>query len=292
MKNMNRRKFIRQGSLAASAAFALSQLPKQLFASASAENIPVGFQSWILRDDIGKNFATNLKMMSDMGYKLIEMCSPKGYGGGFAPLESIRPSELKKSINDNGLSCPSCHFGFKELTEDLESRIEWSKEIGLSHMVCSSMGLPKEATISDWQKAAERLNESGEKIKAAGLQAGFHNHSTEFAKIDSELIYDRLLKTFDPELVKLQFQTEVINLGYKASDYFNKYPGRFISSHLSDWTSDKKQAAIGSGVIDWKEFFAAAKKAGVQHFYVEMDADKFKDSIIDLFKEEGDMEIK
>ena len=279
MKNMNRRKFIRQGSLAASAAFALSQLPKQLFASASAENIPVGFQSWILRDDIGKNFATNLKMMSDMGYKLIEMCSPKGYGGGFAPLESIRPSELKKSINDNGLSCPSCHFGFKELTEDLESRIEWSKEIGLSHMVCSSMGLPKEATISDWQKAAERLNESGEKIKAAGLQAGFHNHSTEFAKIDSELIYDRLLKTFDPELVKLQFQTEVINLGYKASDYFNKYPGRFISSHLSDWTSDKKQAAIGSGVIDWKEFFAAAKKAGVQHFYVEMDADKFKDSI-------------
>jgi len=279
MKNMNRRKFIRQGSLAASAAFALSQLPKQLFASASAENIPVGFQSWILRDDIGKNFATNLKMMSDMGYKLIEMCSPKGYGGGFAPLESIRPSELKKTINDNGLSCPSCHFGFKELTEDLESRIEWSKEIGLSHMVCSSMGLPKEATISDWQKAAERLNESGEKIKAAGLQAGFHNHSTEFAKIDSELIYDRLLKTFDPELVKLQFQTEVINLGYKASDYFNKYPGRFISSHLSDWTSDKKQAAIGSGVIDWKEFFAAAKKAGVQHFYVEMDADKFKDSI-------------
>jgi len=279
MKNMNRRKFIRQGSLAASAAFALSQLPKQLFASASAENIPVGFQSWILRDDIGKNFATNLKMMSDMGYKLIEMCSPKGYGGGFAPLESIRPSELKKSINDNGLSCPSCHFGFKELTEDLESRIEWSKEIGLSHMVCSSMGLPKDATISDWQKAAERLNESGEKIKAAGLQAGFHNHSTEFAKIDSELIYDRLLKTFDPELVKLQFQTEVINLGYKASDYFNKYPGRFISSHLSDWTSDKKQAAIGSGVIDWKEFFAAAKKAGVQHFYVEMDADKFKDSI-------------
>ena len=276
---MNRRKFIQQGTVAAGAAFALSQLPKQLFANAGLSDIPVGFQSWILREDIGKNFAANLKMMSDMGYKLIEMCSPKGYGGGFAPLESIRPSELKKTINDNGLSCPSCHFGFKELTEDLESRIEWSKEIGLSHMVCSSMGLPKDATISDWQKAAERLNESGEKIKAAGLQAGFHNHSTEFAKIDSELIYDRLLKTFDPELVKLQFQTEVINLGYKASDYFNKYPGRFISSHLSDWTSDKKQAAIGSGVIDWKEFFAAAKKAGVQHFYVEMDADKFKDSI-------------
>ena len=276
---MNRRKFIQQGSLAAGAAIALSQLPKQLFASAAAENIPVGFQSWILREDIGKNFAANLKMMSDQGYKLVEMCSPKGYGGGFAPLESIKPAELKKIINDNGLTCPSCHFGFKELTGDLDSRIEWSKEIGLSHMVCSSMGLPKDATMSDWQKAAEQLNNSGEKIKAAGLQAGFHNHSTEFAKIDNELIYDRLLKTFDRDLVKLQFQTEVINLGYKAADYFNKYPGRFISAHLSDWTNDKQEAAMGKGIIDWKEFFAAAKKAGVQHFYVEMAADKFKDSI-------------
>jgi sugar phosphate isomerase/epimerase len=276
---MNRRKFIQKGSLAAGAAIAFSQLPKQLLASAAANHIPVGFQSWILRDDIGKNFAANLKMMSDQGYKLIEMCSPKGYGGGFAPLQDMKPSEMKKIINDNGLKCPSCHFGLRELTEDLDSRIEWSKGVGLEHMVCSSFGLPKDATISDWQKAAEQLNKSGEKIKAAGLQAGFHNHATEFAKIDDELIYDRLLKTFDTNLVKLQFQTEVINLGYKASDYFNKYPGRFISSHLSDWTTDKQQAAIGKGVIDWKEFFAAAKKAGVKHFYVEMDADKFKDSI-------------
>lgn len=276
---MNRRKFIHQGSLAAGAAIALSQLPHELFASASAENIPVGFQSWILRDDIGKNFEANLRMMAGQGYKLVEMCSPKGYGGGFAPLQNMKPSEMKKIINDNGLSCPSCHFGLKELTGDLDSRIEWSNELGLKHMVCSSFGLPKEATMSDWQRAAEQLNQSGEKIKAAGMQAGFHNHSTEFQKLDNELIYDILLKTFDPELVKLQFQTEVINLGYKASDYFNNYPGRFISSHLSDWTSDKKEAAIGKGIIDWKDFFAAAKKAGVQHFYVEMNADKFRDSI-------------
>jgi sugar phosphate isomerase/epimerase len=276
---MNRRKFIQQGSFAAGAAFALSQLPKQLFASADASDIPVGFQSWILRDEIGKNFAGNLKMMSDQGYKLVEMCSPKGYGGGFAPLADMKASEMKKIINDNGLTCPSCHFGFHELTDDLDSRIEWSKEVGLDAMVCSSFGLPKEATLADWEQAAVKLNKAGEKIKAAGLQAGFHNHSTEFGKIDNELIYDRLLKTFDTDLVKLQFQTEVINLGYKGPDYFKKYPGRFISAHLSDWTADKQQAAIGKGIIDWKEFFPAAKNAGVKYFYVEMGADKFKDSI-------------
>ena len=110
------------------------------------------------------------------------------------------------------------------------------------------------------------------------MQAGFHNHSIEFVQLDGQLIYDALMKRFDPDLVKMQFQTEVINLGYKASDYFNKYPGRFISAHLSDWTADKKQAPVGQGVIDWKEFFAAAKTGGVQTFFVEMNLDKYKDS--------------
>jgi sugar phosphate isomerase/epimerase len=281
---MNRRKFIYQGTLAAGAAAILAQLPQQLFANASAADIPVGFQSWILRDEIGKDFSGILKMMAAQGYKLVEMCSPKGYGGGFAPLESMKPSEMRKIINDAGLKCPSCHFGFSELNNDLDSRIEWSKELGLTHMVCSSFGLTKTATMEDWMAAADKLNAAGEKIKAAGLQAGFHNHSGEFAKLDDKLIYDELLKRFDKDLVKLQFQTEVITLGYKGPDYFNKYPGRFFSTHLSDWTTDKKQAAIGQGVIDWKEFFAAAKKAGIQYYYVEMDADKFKDSIAYISK--------
>jgi sugar phosphate isomerase/epimerase len=121
-----------------------------------------------------------------------------------------------------------------------------------------------------------------EKINAAGMTAGYHNHDIEFAVLDGQLIYDALMNEFDPKLVKMQFQTEVINLGYKASTYFNKYPGRFISSHLSDWTSDKKQVPVGQGVIDWKEYFAAAKTGGVEYFYVEMAMDTFKDSALYL----------
>ena len=145
-------------------------------------------------------------------------------------------------------------------------------------MICSTFWLPKTATLNDYLVAADKLNKAAEKIKKAGMQAGFHNHEFEFATLDGQLIYDALMGRFDHDLVKMQFQTEVINLGYKASTYFTKYPGRFISSHLSDWTADKKQVPIGQGVIDWKEFFAAAKTGGVKNFFVEMDLDKFKDS--------------
>ncbi len=80
------------------------------------------------------------------------------------------------------------------------------------------------------------------------MQTGkHHNHEMEFAMRDGELIYDAIMGRLDPGLVKMQFQTEVINLGYKAATYFTKYPGRFISSHLSDWTADKKEVSDRTG---------------------------------------------
>ena len=279
MKKLNRRDFITKAAMGTGAAIALSQLPTELFANAAFNDVPVGFQSWTIKEQLSKDFAGTLKMMSSQGYKLIEMCSPKGYATiGFGAFVDMKPADMRKIISDNGLTCPSCHFGSAELFDDVDARIEWSQQVGLTQMICSTFWLPKTATLKDYQDAADKLNKSAEKIKKAGMQAGFHNHEFEFATLEGQLIYDALMARFDPDLVKMQFQCEVINLGYKAADYFKKYPGRFISSHLSDWTADKKEVPVGQGVIDWKEFFAAAKTGGVKNFFVEMAPDKFKDS--------------
>jgi len=279
MKKINRREFFGKATMGLGAAFALSQLPEQIFANAAIKSLPLGFQSWSVKDILTKDFAGTLKMMARQGYQLVEMCSPKGYvNSGFGSLVDMKTADMRSIITDAGLNCPSCHFGFGELTDDLDGRIEWAKQLGLTQMVCSSFGLPKTATLKDFLDAADKLNNAGEKIKAAGMQTGYHNHETEFATLDGQLIYDALMSRFNADLIKMQFQTEVINLGYKAADYFKKYPSRFISSHLSDWTSDKKEVAIGLGVIDWKEFFLAAKTGGVKNFFVEMNPDKFKDS--------------
>jgi sugar phosphate isomerase/epimerase len=163
--------------------------------------------------------------------------------------------------------------------DKIDDSIAFAHDLGLTQMICSTFWLPKTSTLDDYRASADKLNKAAAKIKAAGIQAGFHNHEFEFATLDGQLIYDALMSRFDPDLVKMQFQTEVINLGYKAADYFNKYPGRFISSHLSDWTADKKEKPIGQGVIDWKEFFAAAKTGGVKNFFVEMDLANLKDSV-------------
>ena len=273
---MNRRRFISNTTLAATAAFSL---PQQLLAAARYKDIPLGFQSWPIKDRLAKDFPGTLQTMAGMGYKLIELCSPAGYKTiGFGFLAGMPAADIRHTIESAGLHCPSCHFGFPELTDHIDESIAFAQAMGLSQMICSTFWLSKTAHLSDYQAAADKLNKAAEKIKAAGMQTGFHNHEFEFQTLDGSLIYDALMARFDPNLVKMQFQTEVINLGYKASTYFEKYPGRFISSHLSDWTADKKEVPIGQGVINWKEFFKAAKTGGVKNYFVEMNFDTFSDS--------------
>ena len=279
---MNRREFFGKSAMGIGAAMLASQFPMNLEAATAAKALkkPLGFQVWTVKDQLIKDFSGTLKMMAGQGYQSVEMCSPPGYvSSGFGPLVSMKASEMKKIVEDAGLILESTHYGMGELRDNLNERIDFALESGQKQMIASSFWLPKDATMSDWKKAADELNEIGTKTKKAGIQTGFHNHHMEFEKLDGVLIYDELLKQFDPELVKMQFQVAVISIGYKAADYFKKYPGRFISAHLADWSvTSKKQVPVGQGVVDWKELFAAGEKYGVKNYFVEMAPETFKES--------------
>jgi len=281
---INRRQFIGKSALGIGSAMLATQIPMNLIAGTGSKALkkPLGFQVWTVKDQLIKDFAGTLKMMAAQGYQSVEMCSPPGYeSSGFGPLISMKAKDMRKIVEDAGLVLESTHYGMGELREKLNERIDFALESGQKQMICSSFWLPKDAKMSDWMKAVDELNEIGAKTKKAGIQTGFHNHHMEFEKIDGLLIYDELMNHFDPDLVKMQFQVAVISIGYKAATYFNKYPGRFISAHLADWSSvDNKQVAIGQGIVDWKELFAAAEKCGVKNYFVEMEPETFKESAI------------
>lgn len=282
MNKLSRRQFLGKSVLGLGSAVIVSKMPFDLSTNVIPEPVkmPVGFQVWTVKDQLVKDFPGTLKMVADQGYQNVEMCSPPGYvDSGFGPLMKLSAKEMKKIINDAGLNCPSCHYGMDELRQHLDERIEFANEVGQTQMILSSFGLPEKATISDWMKVADELNKFGEKSSKSGLQMGYHNHDMEFGKIGETLIYDALMKEFDADYVKMQFQVAVIRLGYKASDYFTKYPGRFISAHLADWSdTTKKNVSIGKGIVDWKEFFATLKTGGVKNIFVEMQPDTFKES--------------
>jgi sugar phosphate isomerase/epimerase len=282
MKKLSRRQFLGKSALGIGSAVIVSQIPFDLNAwiFSNTVNMPVGFQVWTVKDMLVKDFPGTLKMMAGLGYQSCEMCSPPGYeSSGFGPLMKLKAREMKQIINDAGLICESSHYGMDELRNHLDERIQFAVESGRTQMIIASLELPENATLSDWMKSADELNKMGVKTKKAGIQLGYHNHHMEFQKIDGNLIYDELMKELDPEYVKMQFQVAVISLGYKASTYFTKYPGRYISAHLADWSSSlNKQVPIGQGIVDWKEFFATIKTGGVKNIFVEMEMSTFKDS--------------
>ena len=277
---VSRRDFLKIGCSSIGATALASFVPFDLTGLFPSKSLSIGFQVWTVREDLFKDLKGTLIRMAKMGYKQVEMCSPLGYSdSGFDVFNKMSGTEMRKIIESTGLVCHSSHFGFGEMRDSLENRIEWSQQMGLTQMILSSFWLPENASIDDYKKACDELNKIALKIKAAGMQTGFHNHNMEFVKKDNELIYDAIMSQLDPDLVKMQFQVAVIEVGYKAADYFRKYPGRFISSHLADWSNDKKkQVPIGQGVVDWKDFFEAAKIGGVQNFFVEMAPENFPDS--------------
>jgi sugar phosphate isomerase/epimerase len=281
MKKITRKQFINTSAAALAGASLMSAEWLQAGIQKKPKGVGnIGFQSWIVRDLIGKAFPGTMKMMAGMGYQSVEMCSPPGYvSSGFGTLQKLKAREMKGIINDAGLTCVSCHYGFKELNENLEDRMDFANELGLEQMVISSFGISKDAGLEDWKNAADKANQLGERSKTHGLPMVFHNHNLEFEQREGKMIYDVLLERLDPSLVKMQFQLWVMIAGYKAADYFRKYPGRFISAHLYDWGGvGEEQVAIGKGKTDWNDFFKACKVGGVKNTFVEMQMPLLKES--------------
>lgn len=278
MNKLSRRQFLGKSALGIGSAFLAGHIPVNF--PQVPGNLLLGFQVWTVKDQLVKDFPGTLKKIAGLGYQSVEMCSPPGYeSSGFGPLMKLKAKEMKQIINDAGLQFLSTHYGMDEFRKNLDERIEFAKESGQKQMILSSFGLRQNATMDDWKKAADELNTFGAKTKKSGIQMGYHNHHMEFEKIDGNLIYDALMNQFDPDLIKMQFQVAVISIGYKASDYFRKYPGRFISAHLADWSdTEKKNVTLGKGIVNWKEFFSTLKTGGVKNIFVEMDPDTFKGS--------------
>jgi sugar phosphate isomerase/epimerase len=280
MAAMARREFLKN---AAAGAVAVGLLGADTLAlRANPLGLPIGCQTWPVRDGIAKDFPGTIKQLAAAGFQNIELCSPVGYDdSGFGGLAKYKGSELRKMLNDWGVSCVSSHFSMEELRKDQAGRIAWAKDLGLTQMLVASLDGPsKNPTMDDVQRAADEYNKMGEKAAAAGIQQGLHNEGFEESSVNGERTYDILFKLLDPKLVKFQFQVSTIAEGFDAAEYFTKYPGRFISMHVQGWdAATRKIKPVGQDSLDWKKIFTAAKTGGIKNYFVEMNLEFMKASV-------------
>jgi sugar phosphate isomerase/epimerase len=279
MSEISRREFVKNATTCAAAAGFLSAGALEL--CANPLGMPIGCQTWPVREMIAKDFPGTMKLLSAAGFKTVELCSPVGYAdSGFAGLAKYKGTELRGILSDAGLSCVSSHFGIEELRDNQQRAIDWAKDVGLTQMLVPSLDGPKNPTMDDVKRAADEYNKIAERAAKAGIQQGLHNEDFELSKVEGKRTYDVLFELLDPKLVKFQFQVSTISEGFDAAEYFTKYPGRFISMHVQGWSSqEKKVAPVGQDSLDWKKIFSAAKVGGIKNYFVEMDLDKMKASV-------------
>src|SRR5580698_9225628 len=243
--------------------------------------MPIGCQTYPVRKMIAQDFPGTIKQLADAGFQRIELCSPVGYAdGGFGGLAKYKGAELQKILNDQGVKCESSHFSIQELRKNQADRIAWAKDVGLTQMLVPSLDGPRNPTMDDVKRAADEYNKMGEQAAKAGIQQGLHNEDFELSMVDGKRTYDVLFDLLDPKLVKFQFQVSTISRGYDAAEYFNKYPGRFISMHVQGWSVEtKKVAPVGQDSLNWNRIFTAAKTGGIKNYFVEMNLDMMKASV-------------
>jgi sugar phosphate isomerase/epimerase len=276
----SRRDFVK----AAAAAVVCSSIDSTL--CAQALKVPLGLQLYSVREQLPQNYDGTLKQIGAIGFREVESA---GYYNHTA-------EQVKQAMSSAGLHLVSAHYNSDDLHQKLEEIIAFSKQLGVSYIICSFPGFkdpsrvksltPKERsgsfTLEDWRWNAEQFNAIGAKVSASGLTFGYHNHTMEFHKSDGVVPYDELLRLTDPAHVTMEMDCGWVTVGgANPIDYLHKYPTRISMLHVKDFKGITAASSIanvptvvelGQGTIDYRPIFAAAAKTGrVKHCFVEQE---------------------
>ena len=272
----SRREFIKAGSAALIGGSALLQ-SSELYAQTL--RLPLAIQLYSVREQLPKDYTGTLKQLAGLGYREVEAA---GYFG-----HSV--AEVKQAMKDAGLKLVSSHHPSGDLHKQFDEILAFNKELGVQYIICSSP-TPKdpsrsrghELTLDDWRWNADEFNKFGEKVTAAGLKFGYHNHIAEFHKVDGVVPFDELVSRTDPSKVTMEMDCGwVIVGGGDPIACLQKYPTRISMLHVKDF---KKSAApfsntnrpviaeLGQGSIDYRPILQAAAKTGrIKHCFVEQE---------------------
>lgn len=263
----------------------------------------VGLQLFSIPRLLEKDFAGTMKMLSRIGYKEIEFYGPYPFSatGDKESWQAVTPSlgfsgsgyyglnarEVRKILDDNGLSSPSMHTGLFTLREKMGAMAEAAQVLGQTYVILPSA--KTETDLEGYKRLAGQFNEIGASAKKYGLRFAYHNHGNGLKAMDGIIPFNLIVEQTDPELVYLQMDIYWTTAGgIDPVTYLDKYPGRFKLMHVKDATKQVRFSGDGgdskqwielfpymtdacSGVLDLKKILSHAKKSGVEHFLVERD---------------------
>jgi len=237
-----------------------------------------GLVSYTYRNSFEKNVPATLDTIKNLGIVDME----------FSNLFNTPAASLRKMLDERGIKCSSFGVSYDDFVNSTEEVANNAKILGATFVRVA--WIPHEDTfdLEDAKKTVSDFNRAGKLLKEKhNLTFCYHNHGYEFGSYKKGTLFDYLMENTDPKYVS--FEMDILWTFFPGQDpaqLLVKYGKRFKLMHLKDLrkgvkgdasgkTSQENDVVLGTGQLDIPAILKAAKKAGIEHYYIE-DESKLK----------------
>lgn len=252
---------------------AFSLLVSFAVTAADAPKNAAGLQLYSLRSQFTlRGVPWTLDRVKEMGIKEVEL----------AGTYNLSAAEFKAELDQRGLIPVSSHFPYARYKNDLDNVVKEAKTLSLKFAGCAWINHKDAFDEAECRDAIATFNRAGEALAKEGITMFYHLHGFEFEKHAEGTLVDLFLAETKPEFVSVQMDVLwIVFPGQDPVQLLEKYAGRWKLMHLKDLkkgiatgslsgkTDVANDVPLGTGQMDWSAIFTAARKTGVQHYFIE-----------------------
>lgn len=247
-----------------------------------------GLQLYSLRSQFKlRGVPWTLDRVKDFGIKEVEL----------AGTYNLSPEEFKAELELRDLKAVSCHFPYARYKSDLANVVKDAKTLGLKFAGCAWIDHKDSFDEAECRDAIAVFNKAGEVLAKEGITLFYHAHGFEFEKFGDGTLFDLFMKETKPEFVSVQMDVLwIVFPGQDPVKLLDQYSGRWKLMHLKDLkkgvatgfltgkTDVANDVVLGTGQMNWDAIFAAARKNGIQHYFIEDESPTSMEQIPESLK--------
>lgn len=273
------------GSLLVTTALLINAGPVLAQSGKPLYTFPLGVQAYTYRNWFPKDVVSTLDTIQKLGFTEMEAGVPKG----------MTADAYKKLLDERGIKIPATGAGYEQIVKDPMDVVNRAKELGASYVMTAWIPHQKGAfTLENAKQAVADFNRVGKVLKDNGITFCYHTHGFEFQPLPSDAaagttgvggkqptLLDYMVQKTNP--ADVSFEMDILWVTHGGGDpvaLLNKYGSRWKLMHLKDLkkgikgdltggTPAENDVVLGQGQIDMPAVLKAAKKVGIQHYFIE-----------------------
>ncbi len=229
-------------------------------------------QLWTVRDQTAVDLPGTLRAVAAAGYRAVEL----------AGLADVPTAELGHVLVDAGLRPMAAHIGIEALRADPGAIADRLTALGCPRLIVPWLPEAERRETAGVVAFAAELNGHAERLAAAGIALGYHNHAFEFEPLEGTTVWDILLAELAPGI---ELEIDVYWASVAGRDPITEIRAageRLRLLHLKDRAAgdEPHDAPVGDGILAMPAIIEAGRAAGVEWYVVEQDEPR--DAIADI----------